>query len=363
MTLPAGVEDWARSRIAAGDFPGAAWIVAEGDRVLAEGASGHAVLDPERIPAQPGTLYDLASLTKPLATALIVLGLHDSGAVRVDHPLARHLPGWAPADARGEVTILDLLVHRSGLPAWAPLYLHAADRAGRIAYLSRIALAHPPGIRVVYTCLGYILLGYMIEQVTGVALDRLFADRVSGPLGAEVLYRPPADRRPRIAATERGNARERQLAGPDAGRYNGWRSSVIWGEVHDNNACTQEGVSGNAGLFGTAHGVLAIARAILDGRPGVVGSGARDLLFRNCTAGLGEDRSAGFQIAATPGSAAGPALSPRAVGHTGFTGTSLWIDPESRRIDILLTNRVHPEFKELDMNRLRREFHALAAGL
>ena len=363
MTDPAGVEDWVRSRIAAGNFPGAAWIVAEGDRVLAGGACGDAVLEPERIPARPETLYDLASLTKPLATALLVLGLHESGVIRVDHPLARHLPGWAPDDARAGVTILDLLTHRSGLPGWAPLYLHASDRAGRIGYLSRIPLAHPPGTRVVYSCLGFILLGYMIEQVTGTTLDRLFADRIAGPLGADVLYRPAANRRRSIAATERGNARERQLAGPDAGRYNGWRSSMIWGDVHDNNAWTQEGVAGNAGLFGTTRGVHTIARAILDGHPGATGPGGRDLLFRNCTAGLGEDRSAGFQVAATPGSAAGPAFSPRAVGHTGFTGTSLWIDPDTRRIDILLTNRVHPEFKELDMNRLRREFHALAAGL
>ncbi len=363
MTGPSRIDDWAQSRIAAGDFPGAVWIVAEGDRILAEGARGHAVLDPERIPASTATLYDLASLTKPLATAVLVLGLHDSGVVRVEDPLARHLAGWNPADARASVTLLDLLVHRSGLPAWNPLYAHASDRAGRIAHLSRIGLPRPPGTGVIYSCLGYILLGYMIEQATGAPLDRLFADRVAGPTGAEVMFRPSAGMRRRIAATERGNVRERQLAGADAERYNGWPASVIWGETHDANARTQGGVSGNAGLFGTARGVLAIALAILDGRSGVVGPEGRADLLRNFTAGLGEDRSAGFQVASSPGSAAGPALSPRAVGHTGFTGTSLWIDPEARRVFVLLTNRVHPDFRELDMNRLRREFHALAAGI
>jgi CubicO group peptidase (beta-lactamase class C family) len=109
--------------------------------------------------------------------------------------------------------------------------------------------------------------------------------------------------------------------------------------------------------------VLAIARAVLDGPAGPIGPAARALLFRNFTAGLGEDRSVGFQIASSPGCSAGPSLSPRSVGHTGFTGTSLWIDPVSRRIAILLTNRVHPAWRDLDMNRLRREFHALAAAL
>ena len=138
---------------------------------------------------------------------------------------------------------------------------------------------------------------------------------------------------------------------------------MIWGEVHDNNARTQDGVGGNAGLFGTARAVFALARETLKEGGGLLDGESRALLLRNLTAGLGEDRSAGFQIASSPGSAAGPGLSSHAVGHTGFTGTSLWIDPDSRRIHVLLTNRVHPVFRDLDMNRIRREFHLQAAGL
>jgi CubicO group peptidase (beta-lactamase class C family) len=363
VNRPGGIAGWIEERIAAGDFPGAAWVVAAADRVLDEGARGHAVLEPERIAAHTGTLFDLASLTKPLCTASILLAWHEQGSVGIEDPVGRHLPAWAAAPDRAGVTILDLLVHRSGLPAWAPVYLHAADRAARIAWLSRVPLQQPPRARVAYSDLGYLLLGFLIEKVAGTSLDRLFADRVARPLGADVLFLPPAGRRRGIAATERGNARERRMAGPDGDRYTGWPTALAWGQVHDLNARTQGGVAGHAGLFGAAAGVLAIARAILDDRSGLIGPATRELLFRNLTAGLGEDRSAGFQIATTPGSSAGPALSPRSIGHTGFTGTSLWIDPEARRIAILLTNRVHPSFRDLDMNRLRREFHALAAAL
>ncbi|MBI4169421.1 MAG: serine hydrolase [Acidobacteria bacterium] len=362
----ARVSEFLRERVAAGDFPGACYLVAEGDRILAEGAFGHAVVAPEKIPATVETIWDLASLSKPLAGALIAALLRAEGALRLEDPLARHLPAWRVEDEREGITLLDLLTHRSGLPAWHPLYLHAAggDRKGRIAWLRGAAPASGPGKTVVYSDLGYILLGFALERIGGAPLDRLFDDRVARPLRlADLSYRPGPEKRRRIAATEDGNARERSLAGPEGDRYNGWRSGMIWGEVHDNNAHTLGGVSANAGLFGAARAVYLLARELIGSGTGLLGEEGRSPLRTNLTAGGGEDRSAGFQMASSPGCSAGAALSRSAFGHTGFTGTSLWIDPETRRVYVLLTNRVHPRFRDIDMNAIRRAFHEVAAAL
>jgi serine-type D-Ala-D-Ala carboxypeptidase len=359
------IEEFLGSHVAAGDFPGASYLVAEGGRILGEGAVGHAVLDPERIAAAPSTIYDLASLTKPLATAVILAQCQSEGRLRLDDPLARHLPAWAAApDDRSGISLLDLLTHRSGLPAWKPLYLYASDRQARIEWLVRAPLAGPPGNDVVYSDLGYMLLGFVLEEVAGAPLDRLFAERVARRLGtSDLLFRPKAQRRRRIAATEAGNRRERDLAGPDGEGYNGWRTGMIWGEVHDGNAYALGGTAGHAGLFGTARAVLAVASEFGGERRGVVPAEEGDLFRRSLTRGLAEERAVGFQMASTSGSSAGPALSSGSFGHAGFTGTSLWIDPESRRVYILLTNRVHPRFREMNMNAIRRDFHEVAAAL
>ncbi|HEU4403427.1 MAG TPA: serine hydrolase [Candidatus Polarisedimenticolia bacterium] len=358
----AAVDQYLEARIAAGDFPGASYLIAEGDRVLAEAALGHAVLQPERIPAALGTIYDLASLTKPLACALLAAILEAEGGLRFDDRLSRHLRGWTADDERADITLLDLLTHRAGLPAWEPLYLHAAERTQRVEWLRTVPLAHPPGAGVTYSCPNYILLGFALEAIGGAPLDRLFAEKVARPLAlSDLLYRPPASLRRRIAATEIGNVRERRLAGPAGDRYNGWRTEVIWGEVHDNNAHTLGGVSGNAGLFGSARAVHALALQFLG--PGLLDGRRRAMFTSDLTPGLGESRGIGFQIATTPGCSAGPALSGAAFGHTGFTGTSLWIDPETRRVDILLTNRVHPRYRDIEMNAIRRQFHRIAADV
>jgi len=358
------LEDFLAGHLAAGAFPAASYLVAEEGRVVAEGALGHAVLEPEVIPATTATMYDLASLTKPLATALCAVRLAGTGRVRLDDRLARHLPEWRTDDARDGLTLLDLLTHRSGLAAWDPLYLYARDAAGRLARLRALPPVHPPLMGVTYSCPNYLLLGLLLERAGGTGLAAMFDLLVRQPLGnPEVFYRPPAALRGRIAATELGNARERHLAGLAGSQYNAWRHEVIWGEVHDNNAHTMGGAAGNAGLFGTARGVAAIAIQFLHGGSGLLSEPECALFSHDFTPGLGQSRAVGFQIARTPGSSAGPGLSQDSFGHTGFTGTSLWVDPHTRRIYVLLTNRVHPRYRDDDMNAVRREFHSLAAGV
>ncbi|HXH28353.1 MAG TPA: serine hydrolase [Candidatus Polarisedimenticolia bacterium] len=362
------IDDFLADRIAAGDFPGASYLVGERSGVVAEGALGRSAVEPESHDATPQTLYDLASLSKPLATALLASHLQGKGVLRLEDPLSRHLPAWAPADARANVTLLDLLTHRSGLPAWLPFYIHAADRDRRVEWLLRRPLEAEPGRRVVYSDPGYILLGFALEHATGRPLDRLFAERVARPLNLDdATYRPlepPASiPRARIAAGERGTARERDLAGPEGEGYNGWRTGIIWGTVHDQNAFTLGGVAGHAGLFGTARAVYRLAQECLWPGGRVMPPPAAALFRSSLTPGLEEERSVGFQLASTAGSSAGAALPPTAFGHTGFTGTSVWIDPVAGRIHVLLTNRLHPRFAPLDMNAVRRDFHAIAAAL
>jgi len=358
------IDDWLRSQIDAGHFPGAAYLVGTPDRVLASGAAGRAVLAPEERPAHADTIYDLASLTKPLASALLALKLRERGCLALDDPLARHLDGWRPADDRSLVTLLDLFTHRAGLKAWDPLYIGGSGRDALLARIQAIPAISPAGRRVTYSDLGYILIGFALEAAGGRPLDRLFAQEIAGPLGlTDLLYRPAEALRPRIAATEAGNERERQLAGARAPGYNAWRTGMIWGEVHDGNAHALGGVAGHAGLFGSCRAVYAVAREILPGRGRLLPTVGRDVLWSNFTPDMEEHRSVGFQIGSTPGSASGPALSERSIGHSGFTGTSLWIDPEAERIFILLTNRVHPRYAPIDMNAIRREFHQVATAL
>ncbi len=177
MGTRSGIADFLSSRIEAGVFPGASYLVADDRRILEAGAIGHAVLTPKRIPAERGTIFDLASLTKPLCTAILAVQLEAEGRLRLDDPLARHLPSWRGAPDREGVTLLDLLTHRSGLPAWSPLYVHATGREDRVAWIRGLPLAYAPSREVLYSDLGYILLGFAIERAAEAPLDRSASSR------------------------------------------------------------------------------------------------------------------------------------------------------------------------------------------
>jgi len=349
-----------RKQMDAGIFPGARYRIARVREVLEDGWIGRSVVDPQELPVGQDTLYDLASLTKPLVTGALAVLFQAQGAIDLAEPLERYLPEtrekWL-----GRATLLDLLTHRSGLQAWLPLYLQARTREG---YLSAVASLFPEyraGSRVVYSCLGYIVLAAVLEKVGGARLDRLAEKEIFSRTGAtETGFTPPERLRPRIAATEEGNARERMMVAEAGEGFAGWRRGVIWGECHDLNAWTLGGISGNAGLFSTTEDLHRLALEFLGEGTGLFGADELTFFRQDFTPGLNENRSVGWQLAATPGASAGPLLSPRAMGHTGFTGTSLWIDPDQGWILILLTNRVHPRYRPDDMNSLRREFHRVA---
>jgi len=339
-------------------MPGAAWWVGDGRGPIAAGFFGDAAIHPDRIALRNETPFDLASLTKPLATALLATILDREGTLSLDTPMGAVFPELG-ASPFGERTLRDAAAHRAGLPAWGALYTEATTRE---EYVQAIASCERRDAvsDTKYSDLGYILLGFAVEKAASIPLDRLFAERIARPLGlTRCGFAGRSELFGDAAATESGSAYERALAGPVA-RGDRFRAEIPRGQVHDGNAWGLGGVAGHAGLFGTARDVAAIARAILEPSRLGLDSGALDPMLRPVGEAAGV-RTVGFLRAADAESVRG-ILPNDAVGHWGFTGTSLWIDRARPRIYVLLTNRVHPHVPAEPFTATRREFHRLAAG-
>ncbi len=355
-----------RRAVAAGMVPGAvaAWGSPDRLRVVAVGR-GRIVGGVED--AAPETRYDLASLTKPLATVTLLLLARRELGLDLDAPLAEILPEtrgrWL-----GEVPLWRLATHTAGLPAWAPLYALASGRRDRVleALLALEPVA-PPGAAVVYSCPGFVLLGLALERIWGGRdLARLFADLVAAPLGVARTVGFAAALPPGAPVAGGARSPAAELGQLEALRRQGWRLSPVPPPPgvlpDDGNARFLGGAAGNSGLVGTAAAVARIAAEYLPGGGSLLRSGDAALATRCRTAGLGQARGLGWQLAATPGCSAGPTLPPEAFGHTGFTGTSLWVDPHRRVVAVLLSNRHHPAHRGVDLHPLRRRFNALAVS-
>lgn len=341
-----------------GAYPGAVAAVGRRDGLVAIRAFGSAALEPDPVPMAPETLFDLASLTKVVATTPAVLRLLEEGAFSLETPVQAILPQFA--DAR--VTIRHLLTHTSGLPGWRPLYLEHRGWEPYTAAIGAIPLGRDPGTEVEYSDLGFILLGAIIQQVTGSSLQAYCQREIFEPLGMrETTWLPTAPRHT-IAATERGNQIELGMAKEGAAQFAGWRSYVLCGEVNDGNAWYGlGGVSSHAGLFGTASDLATYAQAWLRGGAPLLSKQTVAVATRSYTTNMSDNRGLGWQkppAAPFPKSRAscGELLSPGAFGHTGFTGTSLWIDPTLDLFVILLTNRLHPAPRE-GLYGVRPAFH------
>ncbi len=336
MPPHAAIDRFLQREIDVGSFPGAVYALGSAAGIEHENALGHAVSVPLRIPATLDTIYDCASLTKPLITTPLVLR---------NLSLDESLDGFR---------VRDLLTHTSGLRAWLPLYAFRDSRFEiRDSYRSAI-LQHGPeyerGTRVVYSDLNFVLLWLALPDYVRVANDMLPED---------AFFNPPAALQPRIAATEWGQRWERVLCAERGIAFDRFREGLIWGETHDGNSYFAGGTAGNAGLFATARAVYRLAQRWLDGT--LVSHDLLTEATRNYTSGLEENRGLGWLLS-REGHAATGMFSPRAFGHTGFTGTSLFIDPDRDRIMVLLTNRVHPCANPIAMQRIRGEFHRLASS-
>ena len=342
-----------------GAMPGASWWVGSARSVAASGAAGDAAVCPERTPLEADTPFDLASLTKPLATALLASILDRERRLHLDAPLGAVFPELR-ASPFGDATLRDAAAHRAGFPAWTALYLAGTTRESYLDAIASCARSSRPG-ETLYSDLGYILLGFAVEKAGGRRLDDLFADRVARQLGlARCGFAGRTSSFSDAAATERGNAYERSMAGP-ASHADRFRAEIPRGQVHDGNAWGLGGIAGNAGLFGAAADVAAIALAILDPRRLGLPEGALEPMLVPVAEGEGV-RTVGFLRAKDAESVRG-VLPDDAVGHAGFTGTSLWIDASRPRIYVLLTNRVHPAVPPEPFAATRRGFHRVAASL
>ncbi|MDG2051041.1 MAG: serine hydrolase [Myxococcota bacterium] len=337
---------------------------------------GVSVVRPERIPMARDTIFDLASLTKTLATTTAVMRLVDQDRVSLDDPVAKHLPTFAERD-KEEVTIRHLLTHSSGLRPWRGFHELLIQRErktgermigtpeGRAWIMDRIlrsARVHDPGEAAVYGDLDFIVLGELVQSVSGQPLDVFCQEQIWEPLGMkETRFFPTAvdgSEDPAMPISLR-----RRIAGAENCP---WRERIVWGEVHDPNAFSMGGVAGHAGLFAPADDVLRFAQAFLDSW-----HGRNDLLPQRCVRAFAErqhmpeesDWALGWDTPTEGSSSSGQYFSENSVGHLGFTGTSLWIDLEREAIVVMLTNRVHMIAKRSHFE-LRPKVHdAIIEGL
>lgn len=363
----AAITTFLQARIENGDFPSAVYLVAEKGRVVFEDALGYAVLDPQKIAAKPETIYDLASLTKPLVTGLLFAKLLEDQRIGLEDKASKYLPGFETTDKQS-ITILQLLAHTSGLPAWIPFYL-MGNCAGRapdcfLKEIANVPLASPPGEKASYSDVNFIALTFLLERIYKKRIDKIAKLGIFAPLKLkDTFYNPPENLKDRIAANENGNWFEFELARQFGYNFNlnTYAERKAWGAAHDANTFFMEGISGHAGLFSTARETFKIALQFLPGSSQLLKPATCGLFRNNFTQGLNESRSLSFELAETPGSTASEALAKDSFGHLGFTGTSLWIDPESERIFILLTNRTHAHaLPFVNINSIRRQFHSIA---
>ena len=311
-----------------GSFPGASYAIGSVAGLEHEHALGHAVAVPVRIPATPDTIYDCASITKPLITGTLVLQAVAEGLLKLDD------------EYRG-YTFRELLTHTSGLRSWLPTY--AFDDPLRA--IEELGPEHPRGSQVTYSDLNFFLLYHALVELFGGYISAA-RERILIPLGlTDSWFNPPEWLRPRVAATEWGQRFEHGMCATRSIVFTGFREGLMWGETNDGNSFHAGGTLGNAGLFATARDVFRIAQAFARGElvpPELVAEATRT------HAG---DRGLGWATG-------GPGLSEHSWGHMGFTGTSVWADGD--RILVLLTNRVHPCAAPIGMHRIRGEFHRLS---
>ncbi len=326
-----------------GAFPGATWTIGNKNGILEEGAVG--TLGQGLGPTGMDTMYDMASITKIIVTYALMRQFQD-GLVRMDDVVGDFLPAYRNHPLRPvDITLFELLTHTSVIPGLLKLFRHAHTREDMLeAICWQLPRADSPD-RVAYTSKGYMVLGEIIAAVDGMPLDEAVRRRVLEPLGmADTCFNPPAELLGRIAPTE----------------DDPWRGCVVRGQVHDENAVVMGGVAGHAGIFSTAGDITRAAAVMLDG---IAANGTAffhpatiRLMTRNYTEGKGQHRGLGFMISG-PEDPAGDLMSAASFGHIGFTGTSMWIDPETSLYCVLLSNRIHPRRDNEKLDRVRHIFH------
>jgi CubicO group peptidase (beta-lactamase class C family) len=361
------VEDACEKAVSQGVFPGAVLLVGRGDEIVYHRAFGSRSLIPRVSPMDRLTIFDLASLTKPLATTVAMMLLINERKISLEDRVTRFFPSFGVLGKQG-ITFRQLLNHSSGLPHWKPYFedLLKNEKAGKINFVTSRAAKqyvfeqihrekpiHPTGTQSLYSDLGFMVLGETIEAVGGAPLDRFCQERIFKPLGLDSTFFVDLTR-----SANRGLQAGEEKVAPTENCP--WRKRVLCGEVHDDNAYAVGGVAGHAGLFSSAediHRLLACLARCQRGEDNFLPPAllqeflSRDATANNSTFALGWDTPSKNQ------SSSGAYFSPRSVGHLGFTGTSVWWDLEKNCHVILLSNRVHPTRKNEKIREFRPHLH------
>jgi len=350
-------------------FSGGVLLITYQNKIVFQKAFGHAMIQPKYQTTDLHTFFDLASLTKPLVTATAIALLHQQKLVRLDDALVKFLPEFS-GGLKNQVTLFHLLNHCSGLPAWQPYYeeirVREKQEPGFLGSASAkkavFKLAHgehllsKPGEKSTYSDIGFILLGEVVEKISGMSLDTFFTHHITSPLKASESFFPGL----------RENSLDTAFAATEA---SGWRNGPVAGTVHDDNAYVMGGISGHAGLFATASGVNQLVRAWIDAlddkgllHPDI----AEHFVSRQSSTqnpagtswGLGWDTPSVARHTGSPGvSSSGHYFSSESFGHLGFTGTSIWVDRTHKLVVVFLSNRVHPGRNNEAIRTFRPKLH------
>jgi serine-type D-Ala-D-Ala carboxypeptidase len=329
--------------IAARAFPACSVAVNFRGELVVHRALGHFTFDPDSPAVTTATLFDLASLTKVLATTAMGMILYERGLLDLEAPVSAIIPEYADGDAqRREITLRMLLAHSSGLPAYEKLFLRAHKREDLLRAAFSTPLAAAPGARAEYSDIGFIILGIVLERLADESLNAFCQREIFGPLGmTHTAFNPTRDTRNSIPPT----ADDRTF-----------RRRVIQGEVQDENASVLGGVAGHAGLFSTAENLAVFAHAMLNAGHPILRSTTIELFTRRESTPPGTSRALGWDTPSAP-SQSGKYFSARSFGHLGYTGTSLWIDADRQLSVILLTNRTWPDCQNQAIKQIRPVFH------
>ncbi|HEY8485130.1 MAG TPA: serine hydrolase [Longimicrobiales bacterium] len=350
----ARVDQLIEAAIRDGATPGAALAIGRHGKLVRLRGYGRIDWAPDAPRVTDSTLFDLSSLTKVVGTTTAAMRLSEAGLLSLDAYISHYLPYWPKHGRAGQIRVRHLLTHTSGLPAGYDLWTGKSTRSERVRKIARLPVRWRPGTRTLYSDLGMILLGDIVERIMGQRLDVYLERRVFGPLGMrDTGFNPTRPGKPGFPVDlSRIAPSELDLFG---------RGRHIHGEVHDPNAYALGGVAGHAGLFSSARDLAIFAQEILNGVKGGHSRIASSQTIRRFTTRNGSGRPLGWDFPEGPKSSAGRYLSARAFGHTGFTGTSIWIDPELDLFVVLLTNRVNPTAANTKHHELRRAVHDATA--
>ena len=339
--------DTLRSGIDQRAFPGAALAVTHQGKLIAHKSLGHFTYNATSAAVTAETIYDLASVTKVIATTTACMILYDRGLFKLDQSLVNILPEFAGSSAeeknpRRQVTLRMLLAHSSGLPAYIKLFQTGNNKDELLQQALRVPLAADPGSRAEYSDIGFILLGRAIEKLSGEPLDQFCRREIFAKLGLDhTCFNPPADLKSAIPPTEDNRI---------------FRHRLIQGEVNDENASVMGGVAAHAGCFSTALDVSVFAQCMLQGGSPLVKKETLEIFTRRQDSPPGTSRGLGWDTPSQP-SQSGRYFSSRSYGHLGYTGTSLWIDRDRQLSITLLTNRTWPDRGSQSIKQIRPAFH------